>query len=237
MEPIKLDDKKLQEMAEQYAMKGAEQAIKEFYTGYHSAYMDKVRQVCNDHMPNFYFDPVDITAEINKAIKQRMTAIANEAVAQSFIPLIEGLLSRFPNNITTSSCLFQTYGDYVKDREGDDFDSGELGLRMRSYPYFTKMYFCYKDDEEFVLFLSDAGLDKDGKSRLYTTHSLPMNHAYKNSKSRTMTLHIDGKTKLEMPFESDVLDNEFMRDCARLVMYQTKIAIEPYHEYHNNEDY
>lgn len=236
MEPIKLDDKKLQELAEQYAMKGAEQAIKDFYTGYHSEYMDKVRQVCTDHMPSIFFDPVDITAEINKAIKQRLTAIANEAVAKSFIPLIEGLLSRFPNNITTSNYLFQLYGNYVKDREDDDFDSSELELTVRSDSYFTKMNFCYKGDEEFVLFLSDAGFDKDSKERLYTTHSLPHNHAWKSSKSRTMTLHIDGKKKLEMPFEPDVLDNDFMRDCARLVMYQTKIAIEPYNEYHDEED-
>ena len=42
MEPIKLDEKKLQELAEKYAMEGAEKAIKEFYTGYHSEYMKQV---------------------------------------------------------------------------------------------------------------------------------------------------------------------------------------------------
>ena len=236
MEPIKLDDKKLQELAEQYAMKGAEQAIKEFYTGYRSEYMKQVEKVCNDHMPSIYFDPVDITAEINKAIKQRITAIANEAVARTYIPLINGMLSHTADNFTTSACLFQTYGDYVKDREEDDFDSYELELKWQTDAYFNKLIFCYKGDEEFILYLSDAGFGKDGKERVYTTHSLPLNHAWKSDKSRTMTLHIDGKTKLDMPFEPDVLNNDFMRDCARLAIYQTKIAIEPYHEYHNYEE-
>jgi hypothetical protein len=236
MEPIKLDEKKLQELAEKYAMEGAEKAIKEFYTGYHSEYMKQVEKVCQDHMPSIYFDPVDITAEINKAIKQRMTAIANEAVANTFIPLIERMLTGTPNNLMTSGMLYQEYGDYVKEREDDDFDADGLEIKVETDEFFTKLIFGYDGNDEFRLYLSEAGYDQDGKEKLYITHSLPMDCNYKKEGSRKMTLHLGDRRRLEMPFEPDALNNSFVRSCARAVIYQTKISIDRYHEYHNEED-
>lgn len=236
MEPIKLDEKKLQELAEKYAMEGAEKAIKEFYTGYHSEYMKQVEKVCRDHMPSIYFDPVDITAEINKAIKQRMTAIANEAVAKTYIPLIERMLTRTSNNLMTSGLLYQEYGDYVKEREDDSFNADYLEIKVETDAYFTKLIFGYAGNDEFCLYLSEAGYDQDGKEKLYMTHSLPTNRNYKNDGSHMMTLHLGDRRRLEMPFEPDALNNSFVCRCARAVIYQTKIAIDSYHEYHNEED-
>lgn len=236
MEPIKLDEKKLQELAEKYAMEGAEKAIKEFYTGYHSEYMKQVEKVCHDRMPSIYFDPVDITAEINKAIKQRITAIANEAVAKTYIPLIERILTRTPNNLMTSGLLYQEYGDYVKDREDDDFDANCLEIKIETDAYFTKLILGYAGNDEFCLYLSEAGYDQDGKKILYMMHSLPTHRNYKKDGSRMMTLHLGGGRRLEMPFEPDALNNSFVRRCAQAVIYQTKIAIDRYHEYHDEED-
>lgn len=236
MEPIKLDEKKLQELAEKYAMEGAEKAIKEFYTGYHSEYMKQLNKVCYDRMPSICFDPVDITAEINKAIKQRITAIANEAVANTFIPLIERMLTNTPNNLMTSGILYQKYGDYVKEREDDDFDADYLEIKVETDAYFTKLIFGYDGNDEFCLYLSEAGYDQDGNEKLYMMHSLPTHRNYKEDGSRMMTLHLGDGRRLEMPFEPDALNNSFVRSCARAVIYQTKIAIDRYHEYHNEDD-
>lgn len=236
MKEIKLDEQKLQELAEKYAMEGAEKAIKEFYTGYHSEYMKQVEKVCQDRMPSIYFDPVDITAEINKAIKQRITAIANEAVAKTYIPLIERMLTKTPNNLMTSGMLFQEYGNYVKEREGDDFCAGYLEIRVETDVYFTKLIFGYDGNDEFRLYLSEAGYDQDGKKKLYMTHSLPSDCNYKNDGSRMMTLHLGNGRRLEMPFVPDALNNSFVRSCAQAVIYQTKIVIDYHHEYYNEED-
>ena len=44
MKQIELPEEKIQQLAEKYAMEGAEKAIREYYTGYNSPYMKMMEE-------------------------------------------------------------------------------------------------------------------------------------------------------------------------------------------------
>ena len=79
MKEIKLDEKRLQEMAAQYAMQGAEKAIKDFYTGYDSPFMNAIQRELKEKMEtNLFFELSQMTAAISSSCP-RTSAVRSSA--------------------------------------------------------------------------------------------------------------------------------------------------------------
>ena len=239
MKQIELPEEKIQQLAEKYAMEGAEKAIREYYTGYNSSYMKMMEEHLMAIVPNPSFNLPDLTAAINKALADKITDLANQVVAKTYIPLFNRFLTPSRTNVVSTENLFQEFGDYIKDREGDDeFDSEELEFETKHGSYgLHSLLFKYKGEVEFDLSIWESGRNEKG-DQLYVISRLPGTSQWDhlNNKARMMKLTLTDGATAEVPILDDVLSNDFMAYCAKLLICKTKVEIDNYPEWHNYDD-
>lgn len=246
MEPIKLNEQKLQEAAEKYAIKGAEEAIKEFFTGYKSPFMEEVKKQLEEKVEtSIFFNLASMTAAINQAMNDKISEMANTVVAQTFLPMLNNLLSEERKQVVSTQDLYQHFGDTMKEDDGEDFDEEYLELQMKDglsiYNIHKTLYFLYRGDCKYELSLmscSDPKTDEDGNTLFHIT-SLPGSSIYRRDsypRERQMRIRLNEGATLEMPFVPDVLRDEFMRYVAGLLLCNTKITLCRDHDYYDNDD-
>ena len=242
MKEIQLPEEKIQQLAEKYAMEGAEKAIREYYTGYNSPYVKAMTEHIQRIAPSPRFDLPDITAVINKALSDRIMDLCNQFMANTYAKLFNRMLTPNENNFVTTESLFQKFGDYIKDREDDDFDEEGLEFKAKTSQYsysdnYRYLEFWYNSELEFSLSILDDGGKNEKGEVLYTLASLPghgqYNHLDNRSRFAKITLE-DGKTA-EVPIIDDVLSNDFLAYLANILICRTKIEVELYPQYHNYE--
>ncbi len=239
MKQIELPEEKIQQLAEKYAMEGAEKAIREYYTGYNSPYMKMMTAHIEAIAPNPRFDLPDLTAAVNKALADKITDVANQVVAKTYIPLFNRFLTPCETNVVSTQSLFQEFGDYIKDREGDDdFDSDELDFEVKYGTYgLNSLLFKYKNDTEFDLSIWESGRNDKGE-QLYIISRLPGTSSWDhlNNKARMMKITLADGASAEVPIMDYVLSNDFMAYCAKLLICKTKIEIDKYPEWRDYGD-
>ena len=246
MKEIKLDEQKLQEMAQQYAMQGAEKAIKDFYTGYDSPFMKEVQRQLSEKMKtNIFFELSQMTAAINQALNDKVSEMANTVVANTFLPMLNRMFSQEKKTVVTTQDLYKHFGDAMKEDLDDEFDPERMELEIKdspnSYSDHQYLYFRYDGDTKFELSLmsnSDPKTDDYG-NMLYMITALPGCSQYRMDnypRERQMRIRLKDGATLEMPFTPDVLRDEFMRYVAGILLTNTMVKISRYHEYHLEEE-
>ena len=242
MKQIELPEEEIQQMAEKYAMEGAEKAIREYYTGYDSPYVKAMKEHLERIAPSPRFNLPDITATINKALSDRIMDLCNEVMTHTYAKLFNRMLTPDENNLISTQDLFQQFGDYIKDREDDDFEEDELDFEAAtsqfSYSKFRFLRFKYKGKLEFELSIwDDGGKDEHGEP-LYTLSALPGHQQYHNldNRSRMAKITLENGKTAEIPIIDDVLSNDFMAYLAHLLICKTKIRMNKYPEYYNYGD-
>lgn len=239
MKQIELPEEKIQQLAEKYAMEGAEKAIREYYTGYNSPFMKRMEAHIQAIAPNPRFNLPDLTAAINKALADKITDLANQVVAKTYIPLFNRFLTPSGTNVVSTENLFQEFGDYIKDREGDDeFDSDELDFEAMEGTFgLRSLLFKYKGEVEFDLSIWASERNEKG-DQLYIISRLPGTSQWDHlsNKARMMKLTLTDGATAEVPILDDVLSNDFMAYCAKLLICKTKVEIDHYPEWHNYDD-
>lgn len=246
MKEIKLDEQKLQEMAQQYAMQGAEKAIKDFYTGYDSPFMNAIQRELKEKMEtNLFFELSQMTAAINQALNDKVSEMANTVVANTFLPMLNRMFSQERKTVVTTQDLYNHFGDAMKEDLGDDFDPERMEIEIKNHDgmisNFQDLRFRYDCDTKFELSLMSNGdpkTDEHGNT-LYKITSLPGCSQYYSDhypRERQMRIRMKDGWTLEMPFTPDVLRDEFMRYVAGLLLTNTMVKISRYHEYHVEED-
>ena len=245
MKEIKLDEKRLQEMAEQYAMQGAEKAIRDFYTGYDSPFMNAVRRELKEKMEtNLFFELSQMTAAINQALNDKVSEMANTVVASTFLPMLNRMFSQERKTVVTTQDLYEHFGDAMKDDLYDEFDPDLMELEIEKGPASLSghlhLYFRYNGGTKFELGLMDnRDPDKDEHGNtLYMITSLPGCSQFRADypRERQMRIRLKDGATLEMPFTPDVLRDEFMRYVAGLMLCNTLVTVKSYHEYHVEEE-
>jgi hypothetical protein len=246
MEQIKLDEQKLQEMAQQYAMQGAEKAIRDFYTGYDSPFMNAIQRELKEKMEtNLFFELSQMTAAINQALNDKVSEMANTVVANTFLPMLNRMFSQEKKTVVTTQDLYEHFGDAMKEDLDDEFDPERMELEIKdspsSYSDHKYLYFIYDGDTKFELSLMDnrdPGTDDHGNT-LYMITSLPGCSQYRADyypRERQMRIRLKDGATLEMPFVPDVLRDEFMRYVAGLLLTNTLVTVKSCHEYQLEED-
>ncbi len=247
MKKIELDENKIQEMAEKYAIQGAEQAIKNFYTGYDSQFKKKVEKELADKVQtNFFFQLPLLTAAINQAINDKVTEMANTMVANTFLPMLNRMFTQERKTVVTTQDLYEHFGDVMREDLDDEFncDLMELDIKCDTTSDYTfrDLSFRYDGNEKFRLSLMQSSrkeTDEYGNA-LYMITALPgcsQYHADYYPRERQMRLRLKNDVTLEMPFVPDVLRDEFMCYVASLLLNNTKVIIKEYHEYIVDNDY
>jgi hypothetical protein len=213
-----LDAEVLKQKATEFALKGALQAIENFYTGYNSPYK---KQIEDDLQAKGVSDTInlpDIMALISEKISKEMDIIANKAIATSFIPLVQKVLSRVDKEVKFSEILEKfievcgiesRYDCSVEVDKHPKYDwlSIELSHSGGAKHKFT-LHTVYNRDENAKV--------------KYQLLSLPEQHHTYGGK---MTIRLE-KATLEMPFCRDILMDEFVSYLAQLAIYNSHITMD-----------
>lgn len=122
-----IDMSKVQELANQYAMEGIRKALENFYTSYDSPFRKAVLEHFNEQVPSFQLDLPGIMAMLNEALSTMCDNIVNKAIATSYIPLINDLLTQTKKEICVSDIVkkfIEVYSD------GDEWDGDNFSVTI-----------------------------------------------------------------------------------------------------------
>ena len=209
-----LDYEALQKKANESAMKGAMQAIEEFYSGYNSPYRKAIEEDLKNKSISYTFELPDIIAALNDSLSKEIDKIANEAISKTFIPLVQRFLQRAKPEIEFSEIL-REFVDCMSSSDRDDF-SIDIDEDSR-WKWLSIKLKC--EDKEYQM---SFHLDSNSKEKRYKALSLPYN---KSTYGKMMKLSLGGAT-LEMPFTSDIIKDSFMSFMANIVMSGSLIIMD-----------
>lgn len=222
-----LDTEALQKKANEYAMKGAEEALKEFYMGYNSPY----RKAINDNLLNkgtgHSFEIPDIIGVLNDEISKEIDIIANTAISKTFLPLVKEFLTRADAELKLSDILTE-FIDCTGFKYDDDLQQEDYTLDIKKEDgSFTYIILSNGKQKYEIHFFIDSENKKKEKKTAYI-YRLPEaldKNGYANSYTKTMKVTLDGVT-LEMPFTPNVLSDKFTKYISRLVMCKSNIIFD-----------
>lgn len=233
MNEVKLDENKLQEMAEKYAYEGAEKAIRDFYSGYDSPFMKKVQKEMEEKLEtNYFFKLPNLTAAINEAINNKVTEMANAVVANTYLPMLNNMFTGVDDKEVTTQDLFDCFGKTIQD-DDLNFDPDELEIRIEKGAYICyHVSFVYRDEVYYMISLCETN-DKHG---LYNITGLPdRRKSIVYDPQKQMRIVLKNGHKIEMPFTPDVLRDSFMQYIAKLLLNNSLVKISKYHEYEETD--
>lgn len=214
-----LDMKVLQEKANEYAMKGAIESIKDYYTGYSSPFVNKIKEELNKQDLHWNMQLPDILSLINDSLVKEMDVVANSAVLHTYVPMVKKFLTRVDGEITFSEIL----KEFIEAVNPDDPDDCTCDVsENKDHDWLNVTIEHEKRTYELTLHLdrdsSKAGIKK------YCILSLPYN-SWKDTRKGNMIFSMDN-TKLEFPFERDIIRDDFMSYIAKVVMCQSLITMD-----------
>lgn len=223
-----IDTNLLQQKANEYAMKGAEEALKEFYTSYNSPYKKAIEENLKNKALDHSFNIPDIVGVLNEKFSQEIDLIANAAIAKSFVPMIKEFLIRENAEIKFSAILkkFIEVTDFDRDEiDIDDYTVEKIEDNSKSY---SSSFFQYqisnrKTGYELRFYKNSEGI---------TITTLPYRQEENGRYNRgyeikqVMKVSLDGGATLELPFTKGVLEDRFISFIARLVIGNNKIVFD-----------
>lgn len=225
-----LDMTKLQQAANEAALKGAIREIEEYYTGYDSPFRKSIKKKLEEVGASIHLTLPDIVGLLNDALSKEITTIANNAIAHSYIPMVSENLCRAPKEEKFSEILEEfiskTRGEY------SDYEDGSYECEVSEHDKYgwLDVRLAGKDNKQYNITLhwhNENECKKDTSvKRTYRILSLPrMDESSEKYKSRTMRLR-NGNNELEMPFAPAVLQDEFAAYLAGMVLSQTIITMD-----------
>lgn len=215
-----LDTEALQKAANEYAMKGATESLKEFYSGYNSPYRKAIEEDLKNKGVSFNAQLPDIIAVINDSLSAQIDAIANEAIAKTYVPLVRKFLTRAEPELKLSDIL----KEFIEANDLKSPDECELELDKSSQYGWIDVNISF-EKKTYSICLHTCHETEKLPTKKYQILSLPGSSSYNKYPSQNMVLSIDGG-KLEMPFTRDILADNFISFIARLVIANTKITID-----------
>lgn len=223
-----IDTDVLQQKANEYAMKGAEEALKEFYTSYNSPYKKAIEENLKNKGLDHSFNIPDIVGVLNEKFSQEIDLIANTAVAKSFVPMVKEFLIREDAEIKFSDILkkFIEVSDFDRDEmDVNDYTVEKIEEDSKSY---SSSFFQYQISNRKTGY--ELRFYKNSEST--TIMTLPyrqegsgrFNRGYEVK--QTMKVSLDGGATLEMPFTKGILEDRFISFIARLVIGNNQIIFD-----------
>lgn len=217
----------LQQKANEYALKGAEEALKDFYSGYNSPYKKAIEENLKNKGLDNNFDIPDIVAVLNEKISEEVDLIANNAISKTFIPKIKKFLTREDAEFKFSDIL-KKFID-VTDFESNDIDHYDYTVDFecregKTFSNATFFHFIISNGEvkyNLHFYRSKEVITIISLPRVEKTNDKHNSYSY----NQKMTLTI-GDAKLEMPFTRGVLEDDFVSLIARLVIGNNKIVFD-----------
>lgn len=220
-----LDMNEIASKAKEFAMKGALETIKEFYTGYNSPYRKAIEEELKKKQISWPFDLPDIMGLINDSLIHEINTVANTAVAKTFVPIVKEFLVREPAEILFSDFL-KKFIEYTGFEHDDDLQRDDYTVSVEKNERHGWLNIHISSGEksyEFTFHESNSN-KKEGEKQKYQLLSL--GHSTRDEYKQSFKLKIGDNATLELPYTREVLSDKVISYVARLVIGNTKITID-----------
>lgn len=221
MEPTKivpsLDMAVLQEKANEYAMKGCIESIKEYYSGYNSPFRKKIDEELKKQELSWALNLPDILGILNDSLSKEIDIIANTAISHTYIPMVKKILIRANPEVTFTDIL----KEFIECVEPEYSEDCEVSIENESKYGWLNIEITHKEHTYEMTFHEDSD-SKKTENKKYQLLSLPRNSF--NYKDK-MNISFDN-TKIEVPFSRDILKDKFTSYLATLVIANSKITMD-----------
>ena len=200
----KIDIKEIQEKANAAARKAYLDEVEQYYTSYNSPYKKMIKNELEKQEFKYNMELPNILEKINDALKDEVDAIANNAIAMSYIPMVNDALGTLPKNLKISEFLkmiieeedqdrdlFSDYAFSYKKHERHDWLDCEIITPESVYEFTLHAKNYYRSEKH------------EGEQQ-YQCLGFPNN----KSKSK-MTIYKDD-VKIEMPFTPNILSDKVL---------------------------
>lgn len=215
-----IDVKKIQEQANKAATDAYLKAVREYYTNYDSPYIKKIKEELGKQEFKWSLTLPDVMSKISESLSKEIDLIANNAIANSFIPLVSNSLTGLEKNLKLSDILKKIIKDLEPDR--DEFDY--FHFAMEEDEKFKWLSCGLTTNENYYEFtLHAVGKEKD-QPKTYQLLSFPSNK-YKEGFKSNMTVFKDD-LKIEMPFTPGVLEDKVLNIFFRMMISSSIITID-----------
>lgn len=212
-----IDQKVLQEKVNEYALKGAVESIKEYYTGYNSPFRKAIAEQLAQHEIKG-IDLPDMLAVVNDSLAAEIQAIAHASIAQTFIPQVKKFFTKAEGEMFFSDFLKKII-EIVEPEEMEDVSVSVV--KHERYDWLTVE--LTNKDRNYSLTLHEDWNTKNeqGKNKKYTFLSMP----YNSGRTGQMKIKIDEAT-IEVPFSQANLQDNVISFVASLVIARTKFTMD-----------
>jgi len=214
-----IDTEALKQKANEFAMKGAIEEIKEFYSGYGSPYRKALKAELEKQEVGHGLELPDIVSLINDKLSKEIDLIANTAVAKSFIPVVSKILTRVDKEINFSDILKQ----FIEDMDEDDPKDYYLSIEENGSPFNWLNVKISCKSKEYEITFHECYETRNESIKKYWIGSLPWKYGDKTQ--HKMKLIVDN-AELELPFVKDVLSDNFTSYIARIIFSNSHITMD-----------
>ena len=196
----KIDVEKIQEVANKAAEKAYLEEIEDYYTSYKSPYRKMIHAELEKQKFEWSMSLPDILEKINSSLSKQIDIIANNAIASSYIPMVNDALIGMDKNITMEYFLRVIIGEL--EPEQDQYDDFHFNYHKDGgYDWLNCELSTPDNCYEFTLH------HKEGNK--YKLLSFPYNK-YKTGYNSNMTIYKDD-VKIEMPFTPGIIQDKVLK--------------------------
>jgi hypothetical protein len=210
-----LDLAVLQEKANEFAMKGAIEALKEYYSGYNSPYRKAIEEALIDKKFSYPLQLPDIITMLNEKLSDQIDAIANTALSQTYLPQVKEILLREESEMLFSEFLKK----FVEFTEVKYYDDCDLRMEKNSQYGWYEIHLS-TGEKTYDLTLHEDYATKKEQVKKYHFLSIPS-----NGSTEKMKISIDGAVA-EIPFTRGLMKDNFIAFITRLVLSGTRFKID-----------
>ncbi len=221
METIKLDEEKLQKAAEEAAMKGAIDAIKEYYSGYNSPYKKQITKELEDMSSRGIsnFELPNIMASIGEAMKSELERLKNSVIAETFTPLVNSLFLEVPVNMSSNEFLKHLLVECAELKHVDFDDITTEWKKHDRHDWIDVNVTFYKDEEQLSYdFTLHTVFRKENTFQLLSLHGLEKFSHRPNIKIKK------GDVTVELPMSKTNLEDPILLCLTKMIIGKVEIT-------------
>lgn len=224
-----ISNEEIQQAVNESARQGMLKQIEEFFTGYNSPFQEKVKEYLSEQIPgDFRLDIAGCMALINEGLQAQVQEIAHKAIAQSYAPMVQQLLTKRFDQVTFSDIVNAFVNEYDICNEG----LCHAELKQNSWGSEQLKLECEDDDRISYSITFNPVKTSDGeKNNRYEILSMPMpDQSWQEWPTVKCCFEREGtKCTMHLPLGNGVLRDSFFRFIANIVVFNIPVFKDRYH--------
>lgn len=214
---IKPDNKKILEVAKAAAEKAYLKEIEDYYTSWDSPFRKKIKTELDKIEFHWSLDLPNFLNKINEALKSEIDKIANNAIANTYIPLLSEATVGLDKNMNFSELLKLIIKELEPDT--DEFDSYYVSVNKNDRHGWLNCDLT--TDQNTYSFTLHTVLNNKNKYQLLS-FPYSSNTDFTNKK---MAL-IKDDVKIEMPYYSNISSDKVLMIFFKMMLSNTHITMD-----------